>query len=78
MIDNDLLNALRMFLAGNDLLQPVTDDMPDDVYNALAFAQANDIGQFFNTDEFELALIENVQQIDFTYIDSINLMWGMF
>jgi hypothetical protein len=70
-MDTDLLNALRLFINGYSLETPLDNGMPEELYNALSFAQANDITQFFGTAEFETALWESVSLIGITYQDDI-------
>lgn len=56
--DIDLMNALRLFLNGVDMAQPQTEEMTDDFYNGLAFAQANDVSQFVYTTESDFVIAE--------------------
>jgi hypothetical protein len=55
-LDADLVNAWRLTLAGFDMTQ--TTGMPDAVFNAIAFAHANDLAQFVGTPEFTEAVTE--------------------
>lgn len=57
-MDIDILNAFRLLDHGFNVNTPVNDSMSDAMYNALQFAQHNDMSQFVNTDEAHEASAE--------------------
>jgi hypothetical protein len=54
-MDIDLLNALLLFMRG-ELTLP-QQGVEDWKFDAMSFAQANDIMQFVNTEEYQLATL---------------------
>lgn len=62
-MDVDLLNAFRLLDSGVDLNTPTNNEMPDAMFNALAFAHANDIGQFIFSAEWCIAFEESIVDI---------------
>ncbi len=62
MIDKDLLNLFR-FLNHGATIEVPNHEMSEDLYDAMAFAQANDVTQFYGTPEFSLALEELVIEL---------------
>jgi hypothetical protein len=58
-LDLDLLNALRLVQHGVALVAPDA-AMPAPLYDALAFAQTNDVQQFILSPEWTVAVQEHV------------------
>lgn len=59
-LDIDILNAMRLVQHGVDLSQPLGAAMPAPLYDALAFAHANDVGAFVGSAEWQVAVAEHV------------------
>ncbi len=64
----DALNAFRFANHGVDMHQQPQQDMPDDLFNALAFVQANPdavdhMEQWVSTPEWQQAFVESFAEI---------------
>lgn len=63
-IDLDLLNAFRFKIHGLDVEHmSLTVYLPDSLYDAVSFANANPLSQFENTPEYWLAVEEFTTEI---------------
>ncbi len=63
-IDIDLLNAFRLRNHGYDFgKENIVGVIPDDTFNAVAFAQSNDLNQFFETQECVIARNELITEL---------------
>lgn len=62
-LDVDLLNAMRLLEHGYNMSTKPEQTMPEELYNALAFAQANDIGHWILSQEWQQAVSEYVVEL---------------